>query len=82
MTLHVSITRERSTDSHLQARFRATIHTKPGTRPVFMTASKLGSVTLAKREAERVLGDLEWSEPAPESGWNDDTRLVAAIEWE
>lgn len=80
MTIYVSVCRERAMGR--QARFRATIHRMPGTRPVFLTSSKLGSVQGAQREAESVLGELEWSEPSAGSGWDEETRLVAAIEWE
>jgi hypothetical protein len=75
VTIVVTVTRERD-----EPRFRAKLHSEPGGHAFFITAQKLGSVTLAKKEAQKLLGDLDWQDPGPT--FSGDVRAVAYLELE
>jgi hypothetical protein len=77
-TIYIMIERDRESRSSREgARFRVRLYAQPGGPALLMSTRYCPSVTHAKKEAETLFGELEWSEPQP-----GDIRTSAVLEIE
>lgn len=78
MRLYLSIERDLAAGLHKSGRFRCKIASAEKGPNLFMSTRAAGSVTLAKRDAENIFGEIAWKDASN----GDAIRSSAEIEIE
>lgn len=78
MTIHLSIERDLAAGPHKSGRFRCKLRAAKDGPNLFTSTRNAGSVSTAKRDAELLLGEIDWLE-APEGGT---IRATAEVEFD